>query len=120
MKFTKNQLISIIGLIFVPFIIGFWGYSNSTKVSVNGNGNATAVGANAQATVNNKPLLIETPVGEVNGINLIFKVSHKPLYLNEDGLDRFEGLDYAYSNGKITLLNSAEAPSYAIKSFYKD
>ena len=53
MKFTKTQWISITGIVAV-LLVGFLGYQNQTKVSVNGSGNATAVGPNAQATVTNE------------------------------------------------------------------
>ena len=121
MKFTKTQWIAITALI-VPTIIGllslFSPHEPTQKISDSPDSINTLGQTGGTNIVNRASLLIEVPTGPVNGINLVFVVSHKPVYLNEDGIDRFEYLDYTYIDHKITFLNIAEAPTYAIRSFY--
>ena len=63
-------------------------------------------------------VLIETPTGTVNGINLIFTVAHTPLYIVADDAIRFEvGGGYSYAGGTITM-SASIPPTVYIKSFY--
>ena len=79
MKFSKTQRISIVAII-ATLIVGFWGYSSSTKVSVEGNGNATAVGYQAQAIINNNELSTYTWVNPDWGDALVADAARENTY----------------------------------------
>lgn len=60
---------------------------------------------------------VETPSGTIDGANTVFTVSNAPIYINIDGVNKYETLHYTYSAGTITITDGSP-PVLFIKSHY--
>jgi hypothetical protein len=60
---------------------------------------------------------VETPTGDVDGVNVSYTVANTPLYIIVDGISKFETLHYTLSGLDITIVDGAPPAQY-IRSVY--
>jgi hypothetical protein len=60
---------------------------------------------------------VETPTGDVDGVNTSYTVANTPLYIIVDGISKFETLHYTYGAGTITVTDGA-IPTQYIRSVF--
>lgn len=60
---------------------------------------------------------VETPTGDVDGVNVTYTVANDPLYIIVDGISKFETLHYTYLAGTITITDGA-IPTQYIRSVF--
>lgn len=84
--------------------------SGISITNVNGTKIISATGSGAVLTA-------ETPVGAVDGSNLVYTVLNEPVFVEIDGMIRVNGFGYTYLAGTITV-DALTPPSQSIVSFY--
>lgn len=108
-------IISAISGLIVVWVSG--GGGENTMQIEDSPGSINTIGQIGNNTIDNsESLLIEEPQGNIDGMNRIFFVSHRPVYLIDDGLWRFENSGYRYSTGTIIM---DIPPAFDLRSFYE-
>lgn len=101
-------------------------YKRARAAALRGGGDIVVAGSgisiahsNGRKTISatGSGILSETPVGTVDGSNLIFTVSHPPLFVIADSSFRVDGQGYSYAVLTITM-DALVPPTQFIRSYY--